>query len=137
MLPWAKIEADEIAQYWPAVRPMVKRALDKGHGEYTTASILTAIAESRMQLWVATDEAKPRAALVTEVVDCPDLRLLHVPALSGVEMDEWFDMLGQIITPWAKDQGCIEVRGTCTPGMGKVLRQRGWKHRYDIMGLPI
>lgn len=55
---------------------------------------------------------------ITEVVEFPDGRALHVVALAGKMHDE----LHSSIEAFAKLHGCSRVYGTCRPGYGRALK---------------
>lgn len=83
--------------------------------DYTPDQVLSELLAGRMQLWVVPE----KAALVTKIDQMPSKKLCTVILGGGRDAKAWCRMSADIITAWAKEQGCTEIR---------IIARRGWSH---------
>ena len=103
--------------HWERCRGWLLAALQPECG--TEADLLEDVACGRAQLW-----AGERAALVTQCVDDPSGRCLHV-WLAGGDLKDIL-MLKPGIEAWARGRGCERVTLDGRRGWARVLRAHGY-----------
>lgn len=101
---------DDIA----AARPYIEAALEYAGGTHTVDDVLTDIRAGRLQLWPA-----PGSALVTEIVDYPQKRILNC-FLAGGNLVE-LEIMAPVIEDFARSQGCTAVT---------LVGRRGWERTF-------
>lgn len=121
MLNIEGILSDEIDIYIPMLRVLIDRAIKKGNALLTVDSVIRALRDRSMQLWLIKDNEKIKAICITEILITPQCRVLGIVALAGVGHKQWKDLLEQILTIYAQEKGCryIEIQGR--KGWNKVL----------------
>lgn len=106
----------DIAAVWDEVLPMLKPALDGGHGQTEARDVLDACLLGDMQLWFTGD-----AAAVTEIRIYPRTKVCWV-ILAGGNLESikaHIDDVGE----WAKDMGCVAMEAIGRKGWVRAL---GW-----------
>lgn len=121
------VTADHLDLYWPVVRDWIDRAVQDAANCWTADDVLRDLRAREMQLWVVwgTMEA-PTCALVTEVYETAAGRTCAIPIVGGDLALECLDLLG-VIEQWAKNQGCVRLRGEGRKGWERALRGHGWR----------
>lgn len=107
-------------------RPWIESALEYAQGTHDFADIVDAILENRMQLW-----ANDKACAVTEVIDFPKKRMLHV-FLAGGDMAGVRDLEEPAIE-WGKTIGCTDMTLTGRKGWVRALKDGGWSDSHVMM----
>lgn len=98
-------------------RPWIEAALQHSGGSHSFEDIQAGIASGVMQLWPA-----PKGCAVTEIVQFPQKRVLHI-FLAGGEMAQLFDMI-ESAAAWGKVQGCAAITVAGREGWKRALK--GW-----------
>lgn len=109
-------------------RPWLLAALDRSDGAYSWSDVVAEIKAGTMQLWPA-----ERGAAVTQILDCPQKRILHV-FLAGGELDQLRDMIDSA-AEWGRACGCSEMQMTGRAGWRRRLP--GWREIAVTMGRSI
>ena len=107
---------------WERALEHLAPAIERSLGRYDEESVLRAILNRDMQLWLAVAE-QPIAAAVTRISIWPTgLKTCRVLFAGGKEMKRWTYMMDGI-GEWAKSRDCryLEVEGR--PGWERIL---GW-----------
>jgi len=106
---------------WTRVEPILQRAVQRGRGHYTTRDIFALIQKGEQQLWTITEDGRIIAGLVSEVRFSPAGRgTLTVYCAAGKEVRRWLPRAIGVISSYAHQRGCSELR---------VVGRRGWQ-RY-------
>lgn len=129
-----------VARIWPSVAKYVADSLEYANGVYLPEDIQGFCIEGKMQLWIATRGDRVLAALVTEIMDFPRMRIVSVPFIGGTDMRAWFRKALYTIEAWSKEMGCVGMQGGARRGWGKLAKMEEigvmlWK-RYDL-GAPL
>lgn len=106
----------------------MRKALHAGGDTHTIEDLVEALKRGEMQIF-----HNDRAVIVTEVVQAPRRRYLHLFLVAG-DMDA-VDALGPQVTAFARDQGCEFARAQVRPGFEPALRSRGWRKTQLITEL--
>lgn len=104
---------DHIDRVWDVVRPMLEPAVAVSNGRYTTYDLYVALQQQRLHLWIAFGD-EIVGCEVTQVFDYPSKRVLISLFTAGRMFRKWREPLLDILTRWARDNGC-----SCIEGMGR------------------
>lgn len=107
-------------------RALIESALAYSGGTHEFADIVDGVVSGRMQLWPA-----DRGVAVTEIVEYPRKRVLHVFLAAG-EMDQLIDMIGDA-ERWGFAHGCKYVTVAGRTGWRRVLGKHGWRESVAVM----
>ncbi len=112
------IQPREVEQLWPRLAPAIQRGLRYAGGCFAPDDVKRSLIEGRRQLWV--DWPGMRCVLITEKIDYPLKRVLHVFLAAGRLPRDW-RTIWRAIEDWAQSQGCmaVEIRGR--PGWARRL----------------
>jgi len=119
-----------IADEFVRCKPWLEAALKYAGGTHTLEDVVEAVAEGKMQFWPA-----PRGCAVTELIQFPRKKVLHV-FLAGGEMDQIIDMDSSAVE-FARINGCTGMSIAGRKGWSKVLRHKGYKESYTVLGKDI
>lgn len=125
-----------INEVWPAVAPIIERALEFGDGKYALTDIHRFLEEQACQLWIIHNTAGIAGALVTQIVNYPQDRRLCFFACAGVEADKWLH-LNEVIKCYAREQGCSSVEIYGRPGWVKKMKPYGFKPIHVVLTAPL
>jgi len=123
---------------WPFVKDHLKRGLAHSYGELDLDDLYDGIADKRMQLWVAVveDTGVIVAAMVTEIVNYPKIKVARLIVVGGSRLDGWCPFM-ETIKDWAKSEGCSRVEGLAQDGWVRVLKEYGFRKLYNLCGVDI
>lgn len=111
-------------------KPWLEAALEHTGGTHTLDDVVQAIAEGTMQFWPA-----PRGCAVTELISFPKKKVLHI-FLAGGEMDQIIDMDSSAVE-FARMNGCTGMSIAGRKGWSRVLKEKGYKESYTVLGKEI
>ena len=104
----------------------IKSALEYSDGTHDIEDIIQGILANKMQYW-----ENDKCAVVTEVIDYPKKRVLHV-FLAGGELEGIRDLEHSAVE-WAKSIGCSAFTLTGRRGWEKALKKDGWENLHTSM----
>lgn len=112
------IQPYEVDKLWPRLAPLIEQGLRFAGGCFASDDVRRSLVEGRRQLLVGWPEIA--CLLVTERIDYPLKRVLHVFLVAGRLPRDW-RILWRGIERWASSEGCtaIEIRGR--PGWARRL----------------
>lgn len=122
---------------WDKVEGYLEKAAHHTHGRYTVDDIRTSITDYDHDLWVAFDEEKIKAAVVTNIVVYPKRKLLCMSFCGGENMKEWLDPLLTLLRKYALDMGCDGLEATARRGWSKVFKNDGYDGKWVTFELPV
>ena len=103
-------------------REQIEGALRYAGGTHTFDDVQESVQAGAMQVF-----ARPRSIIITEIVQYPRSKALHM-FLGGGEMEEIEDMFPEI-EAWARSIGCSAVTATGRHGWARTFmtRKRGYE----------
>jgi hypothetical protein len=111
-------------------RAMIESALEYSGGTHTFEDVKAMIIAGTAQIWPA-----PRGVVVTEIIEYPRKRVLHIFLAAG-ELDQFFDM-AESAEAWGRAQGCVSMTLSGRMGWQRVMHKHGWKPVLVTMEKPI
>ena len=122
---------------WPAVAPILQRALDRDNGEETTEDILGKVLDTTNALWVVYHGKELAAVAITAITTYPRFRAAKLGYLAGDGLDLWFKPLMADIEAWARECRCVALEGIGRPGWKPHLKaigikQTGYVYRKEL-----
>lgn len=118
----SRVSPEAAAQIWPKIEGFIAGALRRSHSLSLSlpTDILAHVLFGRMQLWVAHDEAKIDAAIVTRVIPWDRSRTLYVPIVGGRNLKAWLEPAMDELERYGKSEGCRDIRGEFRQGWARV-----------------
>ena len=99
------IPAPEVQDIWVTAEGLLEKSIAMTGGRYSSATVLAALLNKNMQLWLAMEE-KVLAALITQIGVYPTgERALTVLLVGGVDLKKWVSLWPQI-EQWGRECGC-------------------------------
>jgi hypothetical protein len=108
----------ELANCWPIIEPILKRATDRIAG-YEPIDLLQRVMLGQMAMFVVREQGRIAAVAVTEVKVFPRSRVLEVPFIAGRGLKRWWKPLLDVLDAQAKALGCSCLMGFDRPGWSK------------------
>jgi hypothetical protein len=138
MITVSAVPTEHLAVCWPSVEAFLDGAAKRTYGRYTVSNIYDRIEEDGYQLWVAFDEhSKIKGAVVTNILDYPQRKVLSMTYCGGENLSEWKDPMLDILRRYAADMGCDCIEAVARKGWAKVFRADGYKERWVTFELPL
>ncbi len=111
-------------------RTLIESALEYSGGTHTFDDVVQMVVEAKAQLWPA-----PRGVAITEIIEYPQKRVLHVFLYAG-DLDQALEMVDSA-EAWGRTQGCTSMTMSGRFGWQRVLDKHGWKPVLVTMEKPI
>ena len=104
-----QVPKEDLHIIWNEIEPLIKKALDDC---YTTDDILKGLVFEKFQLFISW-ENKVESAVVTEVAQYPQKKILRYFLAGGNNINNWLEPIQEKIEKFAKLNNCnsIEVAG--------------------------
>lgn len=139
------VPREHLFMCWRAAKDMLEPAIKRSGGWLTTISVVRALENRAMQLWlifndcgVKDGETKPIAAAVTEIVTAPSgLKLVRIVLAGGEQRELWTRAISDTVGAWAKENGCKRLQMVGRLGWGPVLAKEGWDKTGVVMELDL
>lgn len=138
-LPTEQLSVSEVlpnqaAAVWPAVEPMIIRALRHGQGDSTTPEyVLSAILRGISSMWVAHDGPEILGCVVFRVEDKDICRKIWIDFVAGKDLPRWYHQVHELLLDYMELVGAKCIEGSCRPGMARVLKKMGARQKAIIM----
>lgn len=120
-----------INKAWPKVEKMIKEAMDRVPGRYTTTHLQLLLREARAVLWIILDDRNGSdeiiGAITTSIYNLPQGRVLAAEFAGGRDAARWTGDAARVIENYAKDMGCKKVEYIGRKGWMRWLKPRGYK----------
>jgi hypothetical protein len=101
-------------------RAMIESALEYSGGTHTFEDVKAMVIKGTAQIWPA-----PRGVAITEIIEYPRKRVLHVFLAAG-ELDQLLDMI-KSAEDWGRTQGCTSLTLSGRFGWQRILDKHGFK----------
>ena len=95
-------------------------------------NILACIKNGMFQAWLARDKDGPFLCMITELVEFPNKRILHLLQISGTK-SIGFSNYADVMESWAIQMGCTHIETECRDGFVPLLAKEGFEKRVVVM----
>jgi len=122
---------------WHLIHEYMVGAAKYTHGRYTVEDIKRCLSENPMQqLWVAYDD-KVYGAVITEIIQYPQMKALVMHFTGGIELPKWKDDMLILLRRFAKDYGCKTIESFGRTGWKRVFKNDGFKSKFMFYELSV
>lgn len=122
------------ATVWPAIEPMIARALRHGQGDNTTPEyVLAAILQGNCMLWIAHEGSDIFGCCVFRIQEHDVCRKIWIDFVAGRDLNRWYHQVHELLLDYVELIGAKCIEGSCRPGMAKFLKKMGAKQKAIIM----
>lgn len=134
-----RLPTERIEKIKPALEGMIKPALEYAHGELNFEDLMTMVKLDKVQIWAVFDRASMelRAIATTQVVKYPQFKALRVITLGGANMAIWARALDNMLTKFAKAQGCKRMEAFGRRGLAQRIEELGFTMMYVAYGKEV
>lgn len=107
---------------WPLVEGYIVKAMKYGAGRYLPGDVLQRLVSGHARLWVAanTETGEIDAAVVTQILEYPRLKELHIWLVGGRNMRGWVKQAQAMIEDYGRAYGCAISAGGARRGWMRV-----------------
>jgi len=127
-----RVPSEDLEFIWSQVAPLIEKALDE---TYSIKDILYGLANDRMQLFISWNDNKIESAVITEIAQYPQAKILRYFLAGGINLDNWLERIQEKIEKFAKQNKCthLEVAGR----KGWVRKLKGYQMKAIILSKEI
>jgi hypothetical protein len=124
---------------WDKMIPHLQKAIEISNGELTEEGVKGALVSGNQMALLICREESVVAVHTLEIKELSEgLRVLHINAIGGDEMDSWFEQYVLVMRAIAKDLNCTEVRGCAVrDGWLKYLKSTGFEKISSTVRLKL
>jgi hypothetical protein len=130
------VPKDHVDAVWESVKDYLDGAAQYTHGRYTIDDIYACVKEYDYTLWIAFDEEKIKAAVVTNFAHYPRKKYLVMTFCGGDQLDKWKDPMLTLLQRFAYDTQCDGIEATARLGWTKIFKSDGHKPLWQTFQLP-
>ena len=127
-----RVPSEDVEFIWSQVAPLLEKALDE---TYSIKDILYGLANDRMQLFISWNNNRVESAVVTEIAQYPQSKVLRYFLAGGVNLENWLERIQKVIEKFAKKENCthLEVAGR----KGWVRKLKGFRVKAYLLNKEI
>lgn len=133
----AEVPKDAMPRIWPRLLPIVKAALDHGHGEYEPEDVLAACQSGEWRALIATQPGRLRAVAICGVVSYPRGRHLWVHVAGGDGAVDGVAAMMPALHQLAREGQCDRIGFQGRRGWARSGALPGWRHSADIVTMEV
>ena len=127
-----RVPSEDVEFIWSQVAPLLEKALDES---YNIVDILYGIITDRMQLFISWNNDRVESAVVTEIAQYPQSKVLRYFLAGGTNLENWLERIQEVIEKFAKKEKCthLEVAGR----KGWVRKLKGFRVKAYLLNKEI
>ncbi len=127
-----RVPSEDVEFIWSQVSPLLEKALDES---YSIVDILYGIITDRMQLFISWNNDRVESAVVTEIAQYPQSKVLRYFLAGGTNLENWLERIQEVIEKFAKKEKCthLEVAGR----KGWVRKLKGFRVKAYLLNKEI
>lgn len=119
MIRFERIVPEAVAALWPYAEPMLAKSFFRKLHVYGVDDLYPLCLTGHAQLWMAFEDNRPLAAVVTMLEEGPKAKACSVLNLGGEEMEKWIGLLDEAFVAFCRENGCIGYEAVTRPGFSK------------------
>lgn len=118
---------EDVARHGTAITAHLRKYADTFPTDATVDSLFRDITEGRRVLWLIMDGDEVEAVVITEIVLSDiGVRSGRICVMSGERGIEAMPLI-PAIEAWAREKGAVKMQQFMRPGLGRKLREHGYK----------
>jgi hypothetical protein len=127
-----RVPSEDVEFIWSQVSPLLEKALDES---YSIVDILYGVITDRMQLFISWNNDRVESAVVTEIAQYPQSKVLRYFLAGGTNLENWLERIQEVIEKFAKKENCthLEVAGR----KGWVRKLKGFRVKAYLLNKEI
>ena len=127
-----RVPSEDVEFIWSQVSSYLAKALDE---TYAIEDIYEGLINDRMQLFISWNNDRVESAVVTEIAQYPQSKVLRYFLAGGNNLDNWLERIQEVIEKFAKKQNCthLEVAGR----KGWVRKLKGFRVKAYLLNKEI
>ena len=127
-----RVPSEDVEFIWSQIKPLLEKALDE---TYTISDIYKGLLDYRCQLFISWNDDRVESAVVTEIAQYPQSKVLRYFLAGGTNLDNWLERIQKIIEKFAKQENCthLEVAGR----KGWVKKLKGFRVKAYLLNKEI
>ncbi len=124
------VPPQEVGLIWKQIEPLLNKPLEIDGYAYKPKDVFDSLLIQKMQLWISwnTKTNIVEAAIITEIIEYPQLRSCRYFLAGGTNMKVWFNPMKEQIEQWAKQNNCQRIELVGRKGWVKWLKDYKQKH---------
>ena len=122
---------------WPNIEQYMIGAAQYTYNRFNADDIKKGLINSPQQLWIAYNEGEIYGAVVTEIIEYPQITTLMMHFTGGKKLPRWKQPMLKLLQRFAKDHNCNIIESYGRPGWGKVFKNDGYKEVFKFYELPV
>lgn len=124
--------------YWSAIRPLLDKCVRRAmHGEMTVDDIHTLAMQKQVYVFIVKNDRmltpSVKLAVVLEAVHYPRMAALNIMALSGSDLEYFYQKYWNKLCGWAYMNGARIMEGWVAPAMERMVSRYKFKRAYTLM----
>lgn len=124
MMEVKAVPASEVVARWDEILPMLKQAMPVLLGRFEPVDILVLLIQNPLiQAWLVLQDDELMAIMITQVIQYPRRRCLHIFCLAGTKFKAWFDLAFNVLKEYSHRVGTDQV---------EVCGRRGWERVFGM-----
>ena len=136
MISVTLVPIEAIPELWPAVEPMLFKAVIRSGGRFTTEDLYHDLICGVQTLWLALDDSNIIGCATVKVQLYPTgLMTLSYEYLAGEDVRRWMRQAQEVMISYAKEYGCTKIEIIGRQGWKPLLEQLGWRQtnvQYEL-----
>lgn len=102
------LPTEQVHRYWHHAEPLLAKAIDKGHDEFTLDNLEYACSQGQQQLLLVMNNGICECALTVIFYNYPKYRSCYITYIGGKNTKDGWDKFKQ----WVKDNGADRICGS-------------------------
>lgn len=128
---------DEIPNAWEEIQPYLERSVEASMGMSSVDQLYKQLCEARASAIVVMRDGVVETVLVVTITQYPTYRAACVTACGGKNLTDAAREHFDILESWALLNECSEIEAWVAPGMARLLRRVGFKHKKAIVSYSL
>lgn len=131
------VAPEHVEQHWPAVAPMIEKALEHGMGEYTLDDAKEMAASGAWRLFMAVKPGEVVAAGLGQIDDYPRKRVFWIRVLGAVDSAA-LEVMRELTEQVGRAAGCNVIAFAGRPGwVRSVWVPRNMQRVHEVAMWPL
>lgn len=128
------VDPAKIDEMWPHVQSLIQMAFWMGRGDDSADVVLKDLKDQKSLLWVVWDDDNGciACAVTTKLVLAERGKVCLITSCGGNRMEQWLKFLN-IITDYARDEGCRFIRFSGRRGWVYYFKCEGWYEPWVVL----